>query len=62
MPPKDIMFRLKDEAESISKVLDQVKYRAEWIKYQEQQKAKEEEALEKERGGLAYVNFLNMKK
>jgi len=50
LPSKDIHFRLKDEVESISKVLEGVKYRAEYIKYQEVQKAKEEEALEKERG------------
>jgi len=31
-------------------VLDQVKYRVDWAKYQEMQKRKEEEALERERG------------
>jgi hypothetical protein len=36
-------------------VLDQVKYRSEWIKYQEAQRRKEEEELEKERGTLQYV-------
>lgn len=42
--------RLRDEARSASAVLDQVKYRAEWLKYQEAQKAREEEILERERG------------
>lgn len=45
-----MMFKLKDESESMSRILEQVKYRSEWIKYQEQQKQKEEEALERERG------------
>lgn len=42
--------RLRDEAKSAVAVLDQVKYRAEWQRYQEAQKAKEEEILERERG------------
>jgi hypothetical protein len=44
------MFRLKDECSSINTILDQVKYRSDWIKYQEAQRRKEEEELEKERG------------
>ena len=44
------MFRLKEECISINTILDQVKYRSEWIKYQEAQRRKEEEELEKERG------------
>lgn len=43
--------KLRDEVKSAQNVLDQVKYRAEWQKYQEAQKAKEEEILERERGG-----------
>lgn len=50
IPPKDMMFRLKDECASMGAILEQVKYRAEWIKYQEAQRRKEEAALEKERG------------
>jgi splicing factor 3A subunit 1 len=44
------MFRLKDECSSMNTILEQVKYRSEWIKYQEAQRRKEEEELEKERG------------
>lgn len=44
------MFRLKDECSSSGHILEQVKYRSEWIKYQEAQKRREEEELEKERG------------
>jgi hypothetical protein len=49
------MFRLKDECSSMSTILDQVKYRSEWIKYQEAQRRKEEEELEKERGRFQHI-------
>jgi hypothetical protein len=49
------MFRLKEECSSMNMILDQVKYRSEWIKYQEAQRRKEEEELEKERGRLCYM-------
>lgn len=50
IPPKSMQQRLRDEAKSAQAVLEQVKYRAEWLRYQEQQKAKQEEILERERG------------
>lgn len=50
IPPKSMQQRLRDEAKSAQAVLDQVKYRAEWQRYQEMQRAKEEEILERERG------------
>lgn len=49
------MWKLKEESDSMKNILDMVKYRAEWIKYQEAQQRKEEEELEKERG----INSLN---
>jgi len=52
------MFRLKEECSSINIILDQVKYRSEWIKYQEAQRRKEEEELEKERGRYVRVHVL----
>ncbi|CAG9818041.1 unnamed protein product, partial [Phaedon cochleariae] len=39
IPPKSMQQRLRDEAKSANSVLEQVKYRAEWLKYQEAQKA-----------------------
>lgn len=45
-----MMSRLKDECHSVAGVLEQVRYRADWLRYQEMQKRKEEQALEKERG------------
>lgn len=50
--------RLRDEAKSAQAVLDQAKYRAEWQRYQEQQRAREEEILERERGLLVHINTL----
>lgn len=60
IPPKSMQQRLRDEAKSAQAVLEQVKYRAEWLRYQEQQKAKQEEILERERGKSNYIcNLIN---
>ena len=45
-----MLAKLNSELEDYKHVLDQVKYRVDWAKYQEMQKRKEEEALERERG------------
>lgn len=55
IPPKSMQQRLRDEARSMQNVFDQVKYRSEWHKYQEAQKAKQEEVLERERGKLSLL-------
>lgn len=57
IPPKSMQQRLRDEAKSMRAVLEQVKYRAEWQRYQEAQKAREEEILERERGNLLVFCF-----
>ncbi|CAH0553305.1 unnamed protein product [Brassicogethes aeneus] len=57
IPPKSMQQRLRDEAKSARSVLEQVKYRAEWQRYQEQQKAKEEEILERERVAYAQIDW-----
>lgn len=44
------MPKLKDESSSKTVILEQVKYRAEWLKYQEAQRRRDEEEQEKERG------------
>lgn len=58
IPPKDLMGRLKSESisgrESMNLVLDQVKYRANWQRHQEAQRRREEEKIEKERGGCSF--------
>lgn len=57
IPPKSMQQRLRDEAKSAKAVLEQVKYRAEWQRYQEQQRAKEEEILERERVAYAQIDW-----
>jgi hypothetical protein len=58
IPPKSMQQRLRDEAKSAKAVLEQVKYRAEWLRYQEAQKAKQEEILERERGFIFLYRFV----
>lgn len=57
IPPKDLMSRLKEECSNPSGVLEQVRYRADWLHYQELQKKKEEQALEKERVAYAQIDW-----
>ncbi|XP_012268449.2 splicing factor 3A subunit 1 [Athalia rosae] len=57
IPPKDLLPRLRDEASNMDKILEQVKYRAEWLKYQEAQRRKEEEELERERVAYAQIDW-----
>ncbi|XP_014252528.1 splicing factor 3A subunit 1 [Cimex lectularius] len=57
IPPKDMMLKLKEECVSVTGVLDQVRYRADWLRYQEIQKRKEEQALEKERVAYAQIDW-----
>ncbi|XP_030764501.1 splicing factor 3A subunit 1 [Sitophilus oryzae] len=57
IPPKTMQQKLKEEVRSTKTVLEQVKYRAEWQKYQEAQKAKEEEILERERIAYAQIDW-----
>lgn len=57
IPPKSMQQRLRDEAKSMRAVLEQVKYRAEYQRYQEAQKAREEEILERERVAYAQIDW-----
>lgn len=57
IPPKDLLPKLRDEASNMDKILEQVKYRAEWLKYQEAQRRKEEEELERERVAYAQIDW-----
>ncbi|XP_063430548.1 splicing factor 3A subunit 1-like [Mytilus trossulus] len=55
IPPKDLQEKLTKESEEYKEVLQQVKYRVEWCKYQIRERKKEEEALERER--IAYTQI-----
>ncbi|KAK0088919.1 hypothetical protein PV325_010240 [Microctonus aethiopoides] len=57
IPPKDLMPRLRQEGFIAEKVLEEVKYRSEWLKYQEAQRRKEEEELERERVAYAQIDW-----
>ncbi|XP_065169774.1 splicing factor 3A subunit 1 [Atheta coriaria] len=57
IPPKSLQPKLREEAASGQSVLDIIKYRAEWQRYQEQQRAREEEILERERVAYAQIDW-----
>lgn len=51
------MFRLKDESSSMAAILDEVKYRADYIRYQEAQRKQEEARVEKDRVAYAQIDW-----
>ncbi|XP_014777948.1 splicing factor 3A subunit 1 [Octopus bimaculoides] len=57
IPPKDLGNKLKKESQVSKHILEQVKYRVEWAKYQERERRKEEDALEKERIAYAQIDW-----
>ncbi|XP_028680173.1 splicing factor 3A subunit 1 [Erpetoichthys calabaricus] len=57
IPPKGLLQKMKKEAENPREVLDQVRYRVEWAKYQERERKKEEEEREKERVAYAQIDW-----
>uniref|UniRef100_G3PDT7 Splicing factor 3A subunit 1 n=1 Tax=Gasterosteus aculeatus aculeatus TaxID=481459 RepID=G3PDT7_GASAC len=57
IPPKGLLIKLKKEAENPREVMDQVKYRVEWAKFQERERKKEEEEREKERVAYAQIDW-----
>ncbi|XP_031426009.1 splicing factor 3A subunit 1 [Clupea harengus] len=57
IPPKGLLIKLKKEAENPRDVMDQVRYRVEWAKFQERERKKEEEEREKERVAYAQIDW-----
>ncbi|XP_077456664.1 splicing factor 3A subunit 1 [Stigmatopora argus] len=57
IPPKGLLIKMKKEAENPKDVMDQVRYRVEWAKYQERERKKEEEEREKERVAYAQIDW-----
>ncbi|KAG7273787.1 hypothetical protein CRUP_012805 [Coryphaenoides rupestris] len=57
IPPKGLLQKMKREAENPREVMDQVRYRVEWAKYQERERKKEEEEREKERVAYAQIDW-----
>jgi len=50
IPPKDLMAKLKLESENPKEIVKLVQNRVLWAKHKEQEKRKEQEVKEKERG------------
>lgn len=57
IPPKTLQPKLRNETINAVNILDNVKYRSEWQKYQEAQRRKEEEILERERVAYAQIDW-----
>jgi splicing factor 3A subunit 1 len=50
IPSKELLNKLSTDIDNQQKVMDEINYRVEWVKHQLRERAKEEEAVEKERG------------
>ncbi len=59
IPPKDLVPKLRAEAEDEKSVWSQVDYRVRWVKFQEAKKRREEEEAERERVSYAQVDWHN---
>uniref|UniRef100_UPI00358F1148 splicing factor 3A subunit 1-like n=1 Tax=Myxine glutinosa TaxID=7769 RepID=UPI00358F1148 len=57
IPPKGLMQKLRKEAENPKEIMDLVRYRVEWLKFQERERKKEEEEREKERVAFAQIDW-----
>ncbi|UJR14059.1 hypothetical protein I4U23_001056 [Adineta vaga] len=57
IPPRDYAAKLTNDIENQQKIMDEVNYRVEWVKHQLREKAKEEEAVEKERAAYSQIDW-----
>lgn len=61
IPPKDLQGKLRLESDAsrdgANHILEQVKYRANWLKHQEAQRRREEEKIERERVAYAQIDW-----
>ncbi|VDP10592.1 unnamed protein product [Soboliphyme baturini] len=57
IPPKDIVHRLNREAENSKGLLESVRYRVEWGRYQKRLREREEAEAEKERIAYAQIDW-----
>lgn len=57
IPPKNLKEKLTKESMSYREILEEVRYRVEWLKFQERERKKEEDALERERVAYAQVDW-----
>jgi splicing factor 3A subunit 1 len=57
LPPKDLIDKLKKESDNVFYIFKDIQYRAEWQKFQQREKAREDELLEKERVAYAQIDW-----
>ncbi|XP_065683592.1 splicing factor 3A subunit 1 isoform X1 [Hydra vulgaris] len=57
LPPADICKTLANDVMDCWKILDRVKYRVEWQRYQDREKRKEEDVKERERIAFAQIDW-----
>jgi splicing factor 3A subunit 1 len=57
LPQKDFETRLRKELNNPQCVLKDIQYRTEWCKYQQREKAREDELIEKERVAYAQIDW-----
>lgn len=55
--PKKLQFELETKSDGHNSVLEQVKYRANWLKHEEAQRRREEEKIERERVAYAQIDW-----
>ncbi|XP_076454241.1 splicing factor 3A subunit 1-like [Babylonia areolata] len=57
IPPKNLKEKLAAESQGYKKVLNDINYRVEWLKFQDREKKKEEDAAERERVAYAQIDW-----
>ncbi|CAF1083321.1 unnamed protein product [Rotaria sordida] len=57
IPSKELLIKISNDIENQQKVMDEVNYRVEWVKHQLRERAKEEEAVEKERAAYSQIDW-----
>ncbi len=57
IPPKELLGKLRFDAEQSQSVMEAVNYRVQWAKHQEAQRKKEEEEKEKERVAYSQIDW-----
>ncbi|CAF0930259.1 unnamed protein product [Adineta steineri] len=57
IPSRESLAKLSNDIENQQKIMDEVNYRVEWVKHQLRERAKEEEAVEKERAAYSQIDW-----
>ncbi|XP_078679823.1 splicing factor 3A subunit 1-like [Branchiostoma floridae x Branchiostoma belcheri] len=57
IPPKNLMSKLKKEGDNPREIMNQVKYRVEWEKFQERERKREEDERERERVAFLQIDW-----